>query len=127
MQALNEPSRFPAKFPDKRPLLASRGSVPREMLDRRHRTAIISANQMMKRPAGEGGPRDYDEKADTLECLSGGHHGFGRDAELFEDRRSRRAQTEAIDADHFAVQADVFMPEYGDACFDRDALAGRQS
>jgi len=55
--------------------------------------------------------------------LGGFDDGVGGDAEDFHDLRTWGAETEAIDADDLAVEADIFPPEGGDAGFDGDAGA----
>ena len=45
------------------------------------------------------------------------------DSKFFHHFRSRRAQAEAVQADHLSVETDILIPDIGDAGFDRDAFA----
>ena len=45
------------------------------------------------------------------------------DAEFLHHFRAGRAQAEAVQTDHFPIEADVLIPDVGHPGFDRDAFA----
>src|SRR5947208_12227047 len=65
-------------------------------------------------------PESRDHASQTFRSLD---HVLRVDAALFHNFRTRRTQSEFVQADHFAIKTDVLIPNLAHAGFDCDASA----